>query len=383
MSSTALTETTLQGAGIGLMVWTTLIIGARLILRSEKKARIQWDEFWLLAAYFLFVSITGVYVRQTKLMFRLLAVQEGLLAPYEGIADDAFFAQKMFFFTSPGLWLTLWSVKFSLLAFYRRIMVNVWSYIRLWWIVVAYCILTLALSIVLHITACTTLRAWFTAGACGSTPRDIRGSLISFWEAFAVDLSIDLLIMLLPIGLIRNLQMPLSRKIQIGALFSLGIVVMISSIIRVIQVGATTERSNSTPSLTWLALWSVIESSIAIMVGCGPGLYQTAKAAHSTPDAQNYNSRGYFKTSESVTGRRNHVVVDASGDDALALGDCTANHFSRANVADSEGHLLAGDTHGIIRITTSVRVSKEVDGTKGLDLQRSCFTSVDVSRQKK
>jgi hypothetical protein len=69
--------------------------------------------------------------------------------------------------------------------------------------------------------------------------------------------------MLLPIGLIRNLQIPLSRKLQIGGLFALGILVIIASIIRVVQVNATTGESNTTPSLTWLALWSIIESSVA------------------------------------------------------------------------------------------------------------------------
>jgi hypothetical protein len=44
---------------------------------------------------------------------------------YPTISDDAFNAQKIFFSTSPGLWLTLWSIKFSLLAFYKKLMVNV------------------------------------------------------------------------------------------------------------------------------------------------------------------------------------------------------------------------------------------------------------------
>jgi hypothetical protein len=73
-------------------------------------------------------------------MFRLLAVQEGRLAPYPSMGEDALDAQKTFFFTSPGLWFTLWSVKFSLLAFYKKMMVNVSLYTKLWWVVLAYCV---------------------------------------------------------------------------------------------------------------------------------------------------------------------------------------------------------------------------------------------------
>jgi hypothetical protein len=89
----------------------------------------------------LFMAITGVYINKTSLLFRLLAVEEGRLAPYPSVSKDGFDAQKTFFFTSPGLWLTLWSIKFSLLAFYKRIMVGVKLYLTLWWVVLGYCVL--------------------------------------------------------------------------------------------------------------------------------------------------------------------------------------------------------------------------------------------------
>jgi hypothetical protein len=65
--------------------------------------------------------------------------------------------------------------------------------------------------------------------------------------------------MLLPLGLIRNLHMPMSRKLSIAALFCLGFICVIASTVRVISVGKST---NGQPSTTWLALWSIIESSI-------------------------------------------------------------------------------------------------------------------------
>lgn len=141
MSSDGLTETTLRGTAIGLMVVTTAMVLARAILRSDQKKLIQWDEIWLMVGYLLFMAVSGVYINKTSLLFRLLAVQEGRLDPYPNIGEDAFNAQKTFFFTSPGLWLTLWSIKFSLLAFYKRIMVGVKLYLALWWVVLGYCVL--------------------------------------------------------------------------------------------------------------------------------------------------------------------------------------------------------------------------------------------------
>ena len=40
--------------------------------------------------------------------------------------------------------------------------------------------------------SCSSMKAWFTAGAC-STPRDVKVASISLWYAFAVDLLTDLM----------------------------------------------------------------------------------------------------------------------------------------------------------------------------------------------
>jgi hypothetical protein len=66
--------------------------------------------------------------------------------------------------------------------------------------------------------------------------------------------------MLLPLDLIWNLKMPLSQKLSIGGLFSLGFVCIAVATIRVRELGSTVK--NSQPSTTWLALWGIVESSI-------------------------------------------------------------------------------------------------------------------------
>lgn len=71
---------------------------------------------------------------------------------------------------------------------------------------------------------------------------------------------------------------------------------MLTSILRVVQVGKTTGASNSQASPTWLPLQSIIEPSIAIIVGCGPGFYQKATSvskSKQTPycDVEDHNRR--------------------------------------------------------------------------------------------
>jgi hypothetical protein len=160
--------------------------------------------------------------------------------------------------------------------------------------------------------------------------------------------------MLLPIGIIQNLQISLARKIQIGGLFALGIPVIIASIVRVIQVGATTGANNTTPSLTWLALWSIIESSVAIMVGCGPGLYRKAKAVYSNTLVHAYNSRGYIKTTENGRTATKRNIDDEYG---FPMKTISTDIAARGNSGSSEEEFVGQDTSGRILVTRSVVVS--------------------------
>jgi hypothetical protein len=87
--------------------------------------------------------------RKSQLNISTFSCPRGSTAPYPSLGDDALDAQKTFFFTSPGLWFTLWSIKFSLLAFYKKMMVNISFYTKLWWAVLAYCVAVCKLYVLL------------------------------------------------------------------------------------------------------------------------------------------------------------------------------------------------------------------------------------------
>jgi hypothetical protein len=85
--------------------------------------------------------------------------------------------------------------------------------------------------------------------------------------------------MVLPLGLIWNLQMPRAQKVGIGGIFCVGIICIVIAIIRVVQIGVKS-GNNSTPSSSWLALWGIVETGIAVIIGCLPSfavLHRNAK----------------------------------------------------------------------------------------------------------
>jgi len=101
--------------------------------------------------------------------------------------------------------------------------------------------------------------------------------------------------MALPIRLIWNLQMPRTQKVGIMGLFGIGIILIAVATLRVAQIGGKAQ-SSSQPSASWLALWGVIECSIAVIIGCCPA-FVTLIRNHTTPSVT-YNTQGFVRQRE-------------------------------------------------------------------------------------
>lgn len=146
------------------------------------------------------------------------------------------------------------------------------------------------------------MTAWFTPGAC-ATARDTRAQIISLYYAFAVDVLSDLMIMLLPVGLVWNLKLPRFKKAGIIALFCVGWIAIIAAVVRVVSIGV--RAGTSTPSSTWLALWGTVESGIAVIIGTAPGLYTTARRVHTSRKESRYATynKGYERHTGDVSNR--------------------------------------------------------------------------------
>ncbi|ETN43879.1 uncharacterized protein HMPREF1541_11010 [Cyphellophora europaea CBS 101466] len=276
-----------------MIATTTLVFVGRAATRIWRPKRIMAEDYILLLAYLFFLSTTILYIVVTPTMYRVSDVVAGKIPPYAELADDSLFMIKIFFANSMMFWFTLWSVKFAFLALYYRLMTGIKRYMQLWWGVLAFSVLTLIGCIVSNFTSCHSMHAWFTPGLC-STPRDVRAQIASLYYAFATDVLTDLMVMFLPIGLIWNLQRPTLQKVGMGVLFGIGWICIAMAIIRVVQIGSKAGNA-STPSSSWLAFWAIIESAIAVIIGCGPGLYSTAKEVRNTRKGGTYGSSGVGK----------------------------------------------------------------------------------------
>lgn len=83
-------------------------------------------------------------------------------------------------------------------------------------------------------------------------------SNFSLYYATAVDILCDLLIMALPLRVLWDLQINRQQKSALAAIFSLGFVVIVFAVVRVIETSASIHHVDP----IWLGLWSMIEASV-------------------------------------------------------------------------------------------------------------------------
>lgn len=72
--------------------------------------------------------------------------------------------------------------------------------------------------------------------------------------------------MALGLRLLRKLQIRRNEKLALGAIFSVGFIKIAFAVVRVVKIGVSATHVNP----IWLALWTMIEASVAIVVACLP-----------------------------------------------------------------------------------------------------------------
>ena len=134
--------------------------------------------------------------------------------------------------------------------------------------------------------------------------------------------------------------MPRQQKVAICMLFATGLVCISFATIRVVQIGINDKGQSTSTDPRWMVLWSVMELSVAVIIGCCPAF---AALVRSRRDIKRTSSHGYVKQSggSSKDGRnvglRLKTLVSLksrdNGDDLLY----SHGHSSQEQLATSPG----------------------------------------------
>ncbi|CAL3968565.1 unnamed protein product [Diplocarpon coronariae] len=307
----------------------------RLTVRFLQMKRLFWDDIFAVLGIIFLTGVAALNQAARDSTYLLIALEEGHKpAPqYKNLKDinaAEVHHKYMLFFLVMVFYLTLWSVKISLLLFYRRLLVGLNGYMRWWWIVMWFTIASLLASTLSNFLSCIPLSRRFDLhpGASCTAANGIN----STWIASTMDISSDIFIALLPIRLLIGLRIPARQKIGIGAVFSLGAVVICFASIRLVEVLETIAPGNPTRYVS-LLLWTILETTVAVIVGSLPTLrtlincgarnqssyvLDTARKMRANSTNQSHSGRGHIRLYDIKTdGISNEVRGGYESDEAI------------------------------------------------------------------
>ncbi|KAL8733325.1 MAG: hypothetical protein Q9166_002149 [cf. Caloplaca sp. 2 TL-2023] len=279
-SAGGLTPTSLE-----TIIWLVVAIAIlfalfRFTIRLYVLKRLQSDDGAVVNAVVLLLAMAAMYRKATPIMFKLDKVAKGEEPPTAAFLAEAPVFLKLQFAIIVMFWTEIWMVKISFLIFYRNLFTGLPEHMLGWWFALGFTVLAYLLCWAFQLGSCVPISHYFilgkdgynfdllsliATGAC-ETPRDIRYSNACLYVAAVGDIITDLMIMGLGLRLLWNLQINLKEKLALGAIFSVGLIKITFAVIRVVRIGASARHVNP----IWLALWSMIEASVAVVVACLP-----------------------------------------------------------------------------------------------------------------
>ncbi|KAK8190391.1 uncharacterized protein BKA78DRAFT_252685 [Phyllosticta capitalensis] len=164
---------------------------------------------------------------------------------------------------------------------------------------------------------------------------------IQGYVAAAVNIVLDAIVMILPLKHLAGLNMGLKKKLMVMAMFSVGIFIVLTSIIRLASLVHFANSQNITWDYFEAGYWSLIEVYVSIICGCMPAhRFLFAKFWPKIKDTVNSSSgkstgKSYGTSSTSRTATQISVKPNKGDEtDFVPLVDVE----SRGGQTTSEGH---------------------------------------------
>ncbi|KAI1391069.1 uncharacterized protein F4822DRAFT_171479 [Hypoxylon trugodes] len=254
----------LIGAVTPFLIIALLAVVLRLHVRVTLLRNPGWDDtLCFLAA----CCALGTYLSN------MAGVGVGFGKPLSDIAPENRVELMKTIWISPPLWgLSSALIKMSIVTSYRRIWTSPRFKLFTTTLVIFLAIFGLTLFLA-GILACIPVSLSWAPPTPSSRTSDHCLDIPTFMFATSVlNTFFDILILALPVPLVKRLQIAPRQKAALTAVFTVGLVVVVASVMRLVviyRLDATTDPSEGGVEL---GLWSGVELNVAIICSCLPTL---------------------------------------------------------------------------------------------------------------
>ncbi|KAI1826788.1 hypothetical protein F4861DRAFT_496279 [Xylaria intraflava] len=300
--------------GLVLAIVFTVIAGVATLARFAsrwmlRQAPLGPDWLCLLSTVLLFVQLAfGINYFQNFASFANIANIDNL-APGPGQLITMTTWIEEFLFAG-----AITSIKLSILWFYYTLF-HVNKNLR-WAIIVTAiaCVIWLIITIILLLLQCK--RFWLNVSTlhyCYKIPKILLGFEIT-------NLTIDVIILCIPIKAIASLQLPRSKKIAISGVFLVGILTCAASLVRIVAIRLYTYYYEyNAILLPAVVVAGIVQSGLATTVCCLPTLrpIQLAICALLTRPWQAYQKQKFPQASPTATPYTANINLGAASSQTM------------------------------------------------------------------
>ncbi|KAI1416670.1 hypothetical protein F5Y13DRAFT_120297 [Hypoxylon sp. FL1857] len=268
----------------------SILVALRFVARLTKRNPLWWDDYAILVSMLITIGFTAV-----SGVFDHLGVGLDLWAVPQQNLDTIFillWVALMCYITSRCF------VRVSLSLFLMRIFRVSGARPLIMLTLVLNVLITISFTFVL-IFQCTPVSYFWTRWDGLH-----EGSCVDQWAVFLtggiLSTSLDVFLILLPARWIFQLQFSFAKKVTTAGMFSLGLIVIVTSIMRIVALHTFTHSQNLTRDLPGLVIWGGLELYVAIICACLPSLRPLMKVAFS--QFRTWATRGSQATKSSPSG---------------------------------------------------------------------------------
>ncbi|OLN95473.1 hypothetical protein CCHL11_05161 [Colletotrichum chlorophyti] len=251
-----------------LNVCTSLVlILLRLFVRWRRNGRLLYDDYWMIFGWLTLFAMAIIQMKQMDSLWWMTLQASGHITP----CSPADFRKNhldwmLWSFPLTYLyWTGLWAVKASFLtAFYRLVTPKTMAR-RFWYAVTILTVLTYFAGWTAGLLVCDHPSEYF-AGEC-YTPEERERARFAVIFATTCDVTTDLLILAVPIGVLPSLNLDAKKKVGLAVAFSLVLITISIAVLRMWQ-----NLKGDLIDFVAFCLWGNMGLYVALVVGSLPPL---------------------------------------------------------------------------------------------------------------
>ncbi|KAI1337839.1 hypothetical protein F5Y15DRAFT_145830 [Xylariaceae sp. FL0016] len=239
-------------------------IAVRLYVRYTTALKVEMDDIVLVLMLLVFVGFEalGKYVRYSVIGYDIWTLDPDLITS----ALQMFFIEELLYTAVLAL------CRVGILSFLLRVFSSVHAFKRVCYLIMSWVVVTAVVIIFMTAFQCWPVQYnWLGWKGDFGEQKCIDVNVLSFVAA-GMGIAQDLIILLVPLPIIMQLEMPLQRKLFTFLMFSLGACVTVISCLRLRYLVQFAKSTNPTYDYTDAVIWTDAEVLVSVVVLCLPSL---------------------------------------------------------------------------------------------------------------